>query len=121
MTKKNSETILKDFIVEAIKDRKGKELIVLDLKKLDQSIADYFIICHGDSTTQVNAISGFVDRQTRTEIQEHASHIEGADNSQWILMDYGSVVVHIFQEEYRRFYNLEDLWADAKKDIVSED
>ena len=121
MAIKSEETILKDFLVETIKDRKGKEIIVLDLRKLDQSIADYFIICHGTSNTQVNAIAGFIDRQTRTELQEHAYHIEGAENSQWVLMDYGSVIVHIFQEEFRRFYNLEDLWADAKKEIINED
>lgn len=121
MTKKPTETILKDFIVETIKDKKGKELVVLDLRKLDQSIADYFIICHGDSNTQVNAISGYIDRQTRIDLQEHVIHIEGAENSQWILMDFGSVVVHVFQEEYRRFYNLEDLWADAKNELVTKD
>lgn len=118
MAKKNEQTILKDTIVEAVKDRKGQELVVLDLRKLDQSIADYFIICHGTSTTQVNAISDFIDRQTRNEIQEHVIHIEGANNSQWILMDFGSIVVHVFQEEYRRFYNLEDLWADAERENI---
>lgn len=121
MTKKSDEAILKDFVVESIKEKKGKELIVLDLRKLDQSIADYFIICHGDSNTQVNAISGYIDRQTRTELNEHVFHIEGMENSQWILMDFGSVVVHVFQEEFRRFYNLEDLWADAKKELIIED
>ncbi|MDA3890650.1 MAG: ribosome silencing factor [Salinivirgaceae bacterium] len=115
MTENEDQTILKDFIVNAIQDKKGKELIVLDLRDLDQSIADFFIICHGTSNTQVNAIADAVDRETRSELQEHVLHIEGAKNSQWILMDYGSVVVHVFQEEYRHFYNLEDLWADAKK------
>ncbi len=121
MTDKSEQTILKDVIVEAIKNKKGKELIVLDLRKLDQSVADYFVICHGDSNTQVNAVSDSVDRQTRSELQTHPLHIEGAQNAHWILLDYGSVVVHVFQEEFRRFYNLEDLWADAKKEIHNED
>jgi len=118
----NSDQInLKDFIVEAIKEKKGKEIVILDLRKLDQSIADFFIICHGDSNTQVDSIASFIDRQTRTELQDHVIHTEGAGNSQWILMDFGGVVVHVFQEEHRKFYNLEDLWADAKKEIIIEE
>lgn len=121
MTENSDQNKLKDIIVEAILDRKGKELTVLDLKSLDQSIADYFVICHGDSNTQVDAIADSVDRQSRSELQEHALHIEGKENSQWILMDYGSIVVHVFQKEYRDFYNLEALWADAKKEVIIED
>jgi ribosome-associated protein len=120
MTKKNEQVVLKDLIVEAIKIKKGKELIVLDLRKLEQSIADFFIICHGNSNTQVSAVSDFIDRQTRSELQVHPLHIEGTQNLQWVLLDYGAVVVHVFQEEYRRFYNLEDLWADSKKEIHNE-
>ena len=121
MTKKSGQISLKDFIVESIKERKGKEITVLDLRKLSQSIADYFIICHGDSNTQVDAISENIDRQTRSELQEHPIHKEGTDNLQWVLLDYGDVVVHVFQEEYRRFYNLEDLWADAEKELISDE
>lgn len=121
MTKDNKKVNLKDFIVESIKDRKGKDITVLDLRKLEQSIADYFIICHGDSNTQVDAISENIDRQTRSELQEHPIHKEGTENLQWVLLDYGEIVVHVFQEEYRSFYNLEDLWADAKKELIKED
>ncbi len=120
MTKNTDSVSLKDFVVEAIKEKKGKEIKVLDLRELDQSIADYFIICHGDSNTQVDAISDFIDRQTRTELQEHALHKEGTDNLQWVLLDYGELVVHVFQEEFRRFYNLEDLWADAKTELIED-
>ena len=120
MTKNTDSVKLKDFVVEAIKEKKGKEIKVLDLRGLDQSIADYFIICHGDSNTQVDAISDFIDRQTRTELQEHVLHKEGTDNLQWVLLDYGELVVHVFQEEFRRFYNLEDLWADAKTELIEE-
>jgi len=120
MTKNTDSVSLKDFVVEAIKEKKGKEIKVLDLRELDQSIADYFIICHGDSNTQVDAISDFIDRQTRTELQEHVLHKEGTDNLQWVLLDYGELVVHVFQEEFRRFYNLEDLWADAKTELIED-
>lgn len=119
MTDNNEQENLKNIIVAAILDKKGKELTILNLNKLDQSIADYFVICHGDSNTQVDAITDSVDRQARIELQEHPLHIEGKENAQWILMDYGSVVVHIFQKEYREFYNLEGLWADASKEIIN--
>ncbi len=121
MANNNKQTILKDVVVESIKEKKGKEIIVLDLRKLDQSIADYFVICHGDSNTQVDAISDFIERQVRSELKEHMTHKEGADNLQWVLLDYGWVIVHVFLEEYRRFYNLEDLWADAKIELISEE
>ncbi len=121
MANNNEQTILKDVVVESIKEKKGKEIIVLDLRKLEQSIADYFVICHGDSNTQVDAIADFIEREVRSELQEHMNHKEGADNLQWVLLDYGSVVVHVFLEEYRRFYNLEDLWADAKTELINEE
>ena len=121
MTDKNKKNSLKDIVVESIKDRKGKDIIVLDLRKLEQSVADYFVICHGDSSTQVDAITENIDRETRTQLQEHPLHKEGTDNMQWVLLDYGDVVVHIFQDEYRGFYNLEDLWADAEKEVIKED
>ena len=120
MSNSNEELSLKDLIVESIVDRKGKDLTVLDLREVDQSIADFFIICHGDSTTQVDAIADNVDRQVRSELHEHPIHKEGLGNLQWVLLDYGEVVVHVFQEEYRNFYKLEDLWADAKKELIKE-
>ncbi len=121
MTKEKAQLALKDTIVNAIQERKGKELVVLDLSELEQSIADYFIICHGDSSVQVDAISDFVDRHTKTELHQNALHKEGTDNSQWILLDYGDVVVHIFQQEFRDFYKLEELWADAKIERINEE
>lgn len=114
MTDKTEPLKLKNTVVEAIQDRKGKEIVVMDLSKLEQSIADFFIICHGTSNVQVDAISDFVDRHIKTELQTSPLHKEGTDNSQWILVDYGDVVVHIFQQEFRNFYKLEELWGDAK-------
>jgi len=118
---KEKKIELKDIIVEAIKERKGKDIVVLDLQNLEQSIADYFIVCHGDSSTQVDAIADFIDREVRSKLQEHPINKEGLDNLQWVLFDYADVVVHIFQEEYRKFYKLEELWADAKKDVILEE
>ncbi len=122
MAKDKHNLNLKDAIVEAIKQRKGHEIVIIDLLENEQAIADYYIICHGDSNTQVEAIADNIDRFARTETGEHPQHIEGMTNAQWVLMDYCDIVVHVFQEEYRRFYNIEDLWADAKKEIIeSED
>jgi ribosome-associated protein len=121
MAKKKAELNLKDVIIEAIKEKKGQEIVVINLKELKQSIADYFIICHGSSNTQVETIADFIERQTRTEIRERPLHVEGTTNAQWVLLDYSDVIVHIFQESYRRFYNLEDLWADAHKEVIITD
>lgn len=114
MTRNKESLRLKDTVVEAIKERKGKRIVVLDLTDLEQSIADYFVICHGTSNVQVDSISDFVDRYTKTELKVSPIHKEGTDVSQWVLVDYGDVVVHVFQEEHRDFYKLEELWADAK-------
>lgn len=121
MTETTETTNLKNTVVEAIKEKKGKEIIVLGLTELQQSVADFFVICHGDSNTQVDAIASNIERQARTELKEHVIHKEGSENSQWVLLDYGDVVVHVFQEPFRKFYNLEDLWADANTELIKED
>lgn len=120
MVKKNAQLQLKNTIVEAILEKKGGNIAILDLTKLDQTIADYFIICHAESTTQVDAISDFVERQTRTQLHESPIHKEGKNNALWVLLDYGDVVVHIFKEEQRYFYKIEELWADAKIEYINE-
>ena len=121
MAKAKQNLGLKDAIVEAIKEKKGRDIVVIDLTGNEQAIADYYIICHGNSTSQVDALADHVERFARTETSEHPSHVEGQQNAQWILMDYGDIVVHIFQEEIRHFYNIEDLWADAKKEIIENE
>ncbi|MBI9068572.1 MAG: ribosome silencing factor [Salinivirgaceae bacterium] len=120
MAKRKQQNTLKDVILEAVLEKKGQEIKVLDLRDVQQSIADYFIICHGNSNTQVDSISDFIERQARTELDEKLLHKEGSENSQWVLLDYGDIVIHVFLEEYRRFYNLEDLWADAKIELIEE-
>lgn len=121
MVKDNEQLTLKDTIIEAILNKKGKRPVVLNLTKLDQSIADYFIVCHGESNVQVDAISSFVERQAKNELQQNPYHKEGLENSQWILLDYGDIVVHVFQEVYRDFYKLEELWADAEVQNINEE
>jgi ribosome-associated protein len=105
--------LLVNTIVKAIQDKKGKDVITIDLRNLDTRVADFFVICHGDSTTQVSAIGDNVDYYVKKQIEERPWHSEGFQNSEWILIDYVNVVVHIFLNEKRDFYNLEKLWADG--------
>lgn len=100
--------------IEGILKKKGKGAISLDLTEIENSVCKYFIICHGDSNTQVEALTDSVLEVVREETGEKAWHKEGLNTATWVLLDYSDVVVHIFQKEYRDFYKLEELWADAK-------
>ena len=108
--------MLKNVIIKGLKDVKGKNIICLDLRKIDGAVADYFIICHGESSTQVEGLSKSVFDNCLNSIGEKPWHQEGVSNSEWILIDYVNIVVHIFHRDKRDFYNLEDLWADAPKE-----
>ena len=108
---------LVDAIVEGIQEVKGKDIVHLDLRDVQNTVCDHFIICHGDSDTQVEAISGSVQRSAREKAGEKPWHIEGERNSEWVLMDFVDVVVHIFHRDKRSFYALEDLWGDAARTI----
>ncbi len=102
-----------EVIIETIKSKKGKEIVSIDLTKINNSVCDYFIICHGDSTTQVGAITDEIRKQSKEQLNVSVDHVEGLQNSQWVLMDFSGIVVHIFLREQRIFYHLEDLWADG--------
>ena len=106
---------LQDLIIDSISDIKGKNIVLLNLKDLDDAPADYFIVCEGDSTTQVRAIANNIERRLRDEQKLSAPHVEGTQHAKWICMDYFDVIVHIFHPETRRFYDLEQLWSDAEK------
>ena len=95
-----------EVILEALKEKKGKEIITIDLRKVGYAICDYFVICHGDSTTQVDALCDSVQGKVKKELNTSAHHVEGTNNSLWVLMDYSDIVVHIFLAEKREFYNL---------------
>ena len=101
-------------VIEAIEEKIGNDVLVLDLRGIEHAVCEYFIICDAESTTQVSAIAGEVEYSTKTDLQQRVWRKSGFENSQWILLDYGNVVVHVFQKEYREFYKLEELWADAK-------
>jgi ribosome-associated protein len=104
---------LAEAVIKGIQEVKGKEILSIDLRKIPNAVSDFFIICHGTSETHVDAIARSVEKTVFQSAQEDPMHKEGGDHSEWILLDYFNVVVHIFREETRRFYNLEKLWADA--------
>lgn len=111
--KQANSTLLSEVIIKGIQEKKGHDISCLDLRKVDNAICDYFIICHGDSTTQVDAIADSVLHEVNVERQEKPWNKEGFQNSEWILIDYTDVVVHVFHKPKRDFYRLEELWADA--------
>jgi len=101
-------------ILNAIKDKKGVNIVSLDLRKIDEAVADFFIVCEANSFVQIKAIADNIDDMVRKETDERPYHIE--QGPQWTLIDYVNIVVHIFQHEHRKFYNLESLWADAERE-----
>ena len=103
------------LIIDAIENVKGNEISLLDLRKLDNRVSDYFIICDGNSNTQVNAIIGSIIKNVSKKLRDKPWGVEGTENAEWVLLDYIDVVVHVFQKEKREFYDLESLWGDAKK------
>nr|WP_262901498.1 ribosome silencing factor [Flavihumibacter profundi] len=108
---KNSK-ILKT-IIKAIQDKKGENIVSLDLRKIHEAVADFFIICQASSTTQVKAIADSIEVEVKDELGELPYRHEGQQAAQWILIDYVNVVVHVMQPETRKFYRLEEMWSDA--------
>ena len=100
-------------IADAILDKKGENVVSIDLRPIGTAITDYFVICEGSSTTNVAAITDNIVKEAREQLGLKPSRMQGMENNFWVILDYGNIVVHIFQKEYRVFYLLEDLWADA--------
>ena len=109
-----STDVLLTSIIKGIEEVKGNDIEILDLREIDTAVCDYFVICNGTSNTQVNAIVNSVQKTVSKEIKDKPWHVEGTDNAEWVLMDYVSIVVHVFQKEIREYYNIEGLWGDAK-------
>jgi ribosome-associated protein len=120
MTKKQSSADqLIAVIIKGIEDVKGKDISILDLREIENTVCDYFVICSGTSNTQVNAIVNSIQKVVSKEIKDKPWHVEGTDNAEWILMDYVNVVVHVFQQHTREFYDIEGLWGDAKVTTIA--
>ncbi|MFN4198811.1 MAG: ribosome silencing factor [Flavobacterium sp.] len=115
MTKgKVSKDVLLAHIIKGIEEVKGNYIDILDLRNIENTVCDYFVICNGTSNTQVNAIVNSVQKVVSKELKDKPWHVEGQDNAEWVLMDYVDIVVHVFQKHVREFYNIEGLWGDAK-------
>ena len=114
-TAKSPSEKLCDAIVEGMQENKAKEIVVLDLRELDGAITEFFVICSGDSDTHVDGISNSINRYVQKNLKEKHWNIEGKTNSDWVLLDYVNVVGHVFYQETRSFYDIEDLWSDATK------
>ena len=112
---------LLELIIEGILERKGKDVVHIDLEKLDYAACDDFVICHGDSATQVRALADSVEDKLVDKLKIRVNHREGTENAQWILLDYGNTVVHIFVKTARDYYRLEELWGDAKVTMIHDD
>lgn len=112
--KKISTDDLLTHIIKGIENVKGNDIDVLDLRAIENTVCDYFVICNGTSNTQVNAIVQSIQKTVSKALHDKPWHVEGTDNGEWVLMDYVNIVVHVFQKHVREYYNIESLWGDAK-------
>ncbi|WP_115463245.1 ribosome silencing factor [Winogradskyella aurantiaca] len=111
---KSNADLLITTILSGIEEVKGKEITILDLREIENTVCDYFIICEGTSNTQVSAIVNSIQKQVSKSLKDKPWHVEGMDNQEWVLIDYVNVVVHVFQKHIREYYDIESLWGDAK-------
>lgn len=111
---KEQTTSLLDAIVDGMQEKKAKNITIINLSKLENRVADYFVICDADSNTHVNAIADSLEETVLKQTKEKPYHSEGYQNAEWILVDYVNIVAHVFLKETREFYNIEGLWADGE-------
>lgn len=110
---KKIDNPLVNQILISLEDRKAQDIVCIDLRDNEDAFVDYMIVCHGDSTTQVNAIAGNVEKDVQEKLKTKPHHIEGERNALWVIIDYIDVIVHVFHREMREFYQLEELWSDS--------
>jgi ribosome-associated protein len=110
----NESTYVSELAIHGMQEKKGNDLVRLDLRNINSSVADYFVICHADSATQVKAIANSVEEEIYKAVQQDPWRKEGLEYGEWILLDYIDVVIHIFRTDKREFYGVEDLWGDAE-------
>ena len=121
MTKKNgiaSAEKLSKLVVKGMLEKKAQDIVIMDLRKVPNAVAQFFVLCSGTSDTQLDAITDSIDGEVFKELKENPWHIEGRNNKNWKLLDYIDVVAHIFKADTREFYNLEGMWGDAKLEQI---
>lgn len=111
---------IRDFVVRGMQEKKAQDIVVMDLRKVRNAICDYFVLCSGNSDTQIDAISTSVEEEVHKASKQDPWHKEGKMNREWILMDYVDVVVHVFKKDRRAFYDLEQLWGDAEIQLIED-
>ncbi len=109
---------LSEIVVKGMQEKKASDIVIMDLRDVKNAIADFFVICSGNSDTQLDAIADSIGQQVSKELQQNPWHQEGKSTKEWMLMDYVDVVAHIFKKDKRQFYSLEELWGDAKIESV---
>lgn len=118
--KENKNLSSVDYIIQGIQEKKGKQIVSLNLSAIENCMSNYFVICHGTSKPHVQAIAESIEDMVRISTGDKPLNKEGVENAEWILIDYFDVVVHVFQEDVRNFYKLEDLWADAETQYIKD-
>jgi ribosome-associated protein len=112
--KTDDSMLISQLVVHGMQEKKGNDIVRLDLRKINSSVSDYFVICHAESSTQMRALADSVEAEVFKGTKQHPWRVEGYVNGEWILLDYVDVVVHIFKTDKRQYYGIEDLWGDAK-------
>ena len=120
ISKDVSSEVLSEWVVEGMLDKKAMDVVVMDLRDVKHAVADYFVLCSGNSDTQIDAISNSIEEQIHKRSKQNPWKREGQQNKEWILLDYVDVVAHVFNKEKRIFYGLEELWGDAKITRIEE-
>lgn len=115
-----NKNLLLDNIIEGILQKKGQEIVDIDLTKINSTLCDHFVVCHAESGTQVGAIADSVEKRVKEQLNIRVGHREGIQNATWVLLDFRDIVVHIFQKEIREYYQLEALWGDARQTRIEE-
>lgn len=107
-------------VIEALEDNKAHEIVKIDLRKIENCFCSFFVICHGTSGTHIASLADAVEEKVKEDLHESPFHIEGMNTAQWVIVDYGDVVVHVFDKEIRDFYQLEDFWGDGIIERIPE-
>jgi len=121
ISKEASSVLLKEEVIKGMQELKAKNIVSIDLRSIPGAVSDFFVVCHGDSHTQVESISKSIYDVVLDDTGEKPWHQEGKQNAEWVLLDYVDVVAHVFYKDSREFYNIEGLWGDAEIEVISED
>lgn len=114
VTRLNKNSKILKTIIKAIQEKKGQNIVSLDLRKIHEAVADFFIICEANNHPQIRAITDFIEDEAKKKCGESPYHYEGKQNMHWVILDYVNIVVHIMMPEQRKFYKLEEMWSDAE-------